>query len=101
MKARLRFHQKITLIHKSSADIAVAELKVFSVPVSSHYSDGIKYSLFLASQATGEVIVGFDNHKPKEPHLHSNGKEMPYRYQGVDRLVEDFWEWVEREGYLP
>jgi hypothetical protein len=89
----------MTLVHSRSTEIAVAELKVWDVPVTGHYPEGLKYSLFLVARETGRVIVGFDNHKPKGPHLHHHGKELDYEFRSMDELVEDFWHWVEKEGF--
>ena len=90
----------MTLVHGRSAEVAVAEVKVWDVPLSPHYPEGLKYSLFLVAKADGRVIVGFDNHKPKGPHLHHEGKELLYEFRGVDALIEDFWRWVEKEGFV-
>ena len=89
----------MTLVHGRSAVVAVAEIKVWDVPRSSHYPEGLKYSLFLVARESGRVIVGFDNHKPKGPHLHHDGKELAYEFLDVEALVEDFWHWVKKEGF--
>jgi hypothetical protein len=99
VKATLQFQRKVTLIHARSTEVAVAELKVWNVPHSAHYPEGLKYSLFLVAKQSGRVIVGFDNHKPKGPHLHHEGKELLYAFSNVDTLVEDFWNWVKKEGF--
>jgi hypothetical protein len=99
VKATLRFQRKVTLIHGRSTEVAVAELKVWDVPQSAHYPEGLKYSLFLVAKESGRVIFGFDNHKPKRPHLHHEGKELAYVFRDVDALVDDFWNWVKKEGF--
>jgi len=99
MKAALRFHRKVTLMHSRSGVLAVAELKVWEVPGSDHYPVGLKYSMFLVRSADGQIIVGFDNHRPKGPHLHIGGEELPYLFEGTEKLVEDFWRFVAAEGY--
>mgnify|MGYP001499199005 CR=1 FL=1 len=101
MKAKIRFHQKLTLVHENTFEVALAELKVLEVPKSSHYPDGIKYSLFLVLKESGDVLIGFDNHKPKGPHLHFHGEEEPYSFEGEEKLVEDFWDLVRKEGFSP
>ena len=80
-------------------EIAIAELKVWDLPVSAGYPLGLKYSLFLVAKESGKVIVGFDNHKPKGPHLHHDEKEIIYKFSDVDTLIEDFWNYVRKEGY--
>ena len=100
MKAKLRFHRKLTLIHGMTNETAIAELKVFEVPVSAYYPDGLKFSMFLVLKEFGQVILGFDNHKPKGPHLHLRGQEKVYGFSSVDQLVEDFWRYVKKEGFM-
>lgn len=100
MKARLRYSNKVNLIHRSGESVAIAELKVWEINVSSHYPKGIKYSLFLVDPDSGAVILGMDNHKPKGPHLHIGRNEEPYNFTTVDDLLEDFWRRVAGKGYL-
>lgn len=100
MKATLRFSSKVTLLNRVTAEVAIAELKVWDVPESVYYPEGLKYRLFLVVKEQGLVIVGFDNHKPKGPHIHYRGGEIDYVFRGVDALVDDFWLWVEKEGFL-
>ena len=99
MKAKLRYSNKVTLVHRSGDSVAVAELKVWEIGTSTHYPDGIKYSLFLVQPESGTVLFGMDNHKPKGPHLHVNGREEPYRFTTVEDLVEDFWRLAAKKGY--
>ena len=44
--------------------------------------------------------MGIDNHKPKGPHLHHFDKEVPYKFLGIDKLLEDFWKMVKKEGFV-
>lgn len=97
--ATLVYHSKVQLLHKTSEAVAIAEAKVWKVPKSKDYPDGVKYSLFLVLKETGEVIVGFDNHKPKGHHLHRHGREEGHEVQNVDTLVEEFWDLVKEEGF--
>ena len=99
MKARIRFHSKLTLVHGTTFDVAVAELKIIEVPKSIHYPEGLKFSMFLVLKESGRVLVGFDNHKPKGPHLHMHGRELAYKFEGAEQLVEDFWRSVRKEGF--
>lgn len=86
-------------MHPTSLEVAIAEIKVWNVPCSVHYPEGLKYSLFLVSRESGQVILGFDNHKPKGPHLHYQGKELTYLFLGIDQLIDDFWKRTEKEGF--
>lgn len=77
--------------------MAVAELKLWSVPRSKDYPEGRKFSLFLV--ANGEVLVGIDNHKPKGPHLHLGEQEVPYLFRGEEELLSDFWDLARKAGF--
>ena len=64
------------------------ELKVWRVPKSNEYPEGVKYSFFATHSA--RVLVGYDNHKPKGHHRHFAGKQGAYDFNGFDKLREDF-----------
>jgi hypothetical protein len=101
MKAQLRYHSKVTLVHRSGENSAVAELKVWYIGTSKHYPEGIKYTLFLVKPENGTVILGMDNHKPKGPHLHLNGQEIAYSFTTIDELITDFWRLAAEKGFIP
>jgi hypothetical protein len=61
------------------------------VPPSPHT---FKYRLYYGIR--GERIVGFDNGRGKGDHCHLDGREQPYRFVGVEQLIEDFITEVER-----
>ncbi|MGE0175277.1 MAG: DUF6516 family protein [Oligoflexales bacterium] len=100
MAADLLYHSKVHLVHTKTNAIAIAELTVWKVPKDKGFPEGVKYSLFLVDPQSANVIVGFDNHKPKSHHVHRGKLEKPYDFQGIDQLVEDFWQSVKEEGYL-
>ena len=100
MNASLLFYSKITLVHKRTDSVAIAELKVWLVPKSMYFPEGIKYSLFLVNYSTGEVLMGYDNHKPKGHHIHIGDSERAYVFVNVDALIAEFWLNVECMGYL-
>lgn len=97
MKATLLFHEKRILEHESNGELAVAELKIWRIPRSKHYPSGRKFSLFLV--ASGRILIGIDNHKPKGPHLHLGAEEVPYGYLNDDQLVDDFWDMTRKAGF--
>lgn len=99
-KATLIYHSKVNVIHKRTDEVAIAELKVWEVPESDDFPEGLKYSAFLVAKESGRVIVGFDNHKPKGPHLHQGDEEILYDFRGTDELIDDFWSLVSKEGFL-
>ncbi len=100
MGAQLLYHSKVTLLHRRSDAIAVAELKVWQVPKSDPFPEGVKYSLFLVDRVSGDVLIGFDNHKPKGHHLHLDETELPYAFVDIQSLVEGFWAYVRKRGFL-
>ncbi len=89
----------MNLVHRSGDSVAIAELKVWEIGASIHYPNGIKYSLFLVQPESGKVLFGMDNHKPKGPHLHINGREEQYEFTTVEALIEDFWRFAAKRGY--
>lgn len=62
MKAEPFLRERRILVHRSTGELAIAELKIWKVPKSKEYTRGVKFSLFLVSN--GQVLVGMDNHKP-------------------------------------
>jgi hypothetical protein len=41
--------------------------------------------------ADGATLVRYDNEKGKGDHKHLGDKQMPYKFNNVDKLLEDFW----------
>ena len=76
-------HEKIR-----TAKGVVVEFKVWQVPKSEDYPEGVKYSFFATN--SGKVLIGYDNHRPKGHHRHFAGKEWPYDFGGFDKLRQDF-----------
>ncbi len=97
MAATVLIKEKRWLLHKTTGAVAVAELKIWSVPRSKDYPEGRKFSLFLVTK--GEVLVGIDNHKPKGPHLHLGEQEVPYLFRGEEELLSDFWDFARKAGF--
>lgn len=61
------------------------------VPGSAH---GYKYRLALVVR--GVCVLRYDNEAGKGDHVHIAGRQRPYRFAGVDRLVSDFLLEVDR-----
>lgn len=97
MKAVPLLKEKRVLRNRQIDKFAVAELKIWKIPKTKHYPHGVKYSLFLVCE--GEVIVGFDNHKPKGHHLHLGTAEYPYTYKDEKQLLNDFWDFAKKAGF--
>lgn len=84
-RAELLFHEKLTL------NIGlIREIKIWKVPQSSEYAHGLKYSLALVNPEDGAVLLLYDNHAPKGPHVHRESKEESYRFQTMEKLIKDF-----------
>ena len=97
VKAEIVFKEKRMMLNQVTGDAAVAELKIWNVPKSKDYPEGRKYSLFLVSG--GEIVVGFDNHKPKGPHLHLGNRELPYLYRDEKSLFSDCCDFARKAGF--
>ncbi len=82
-KAVRIFHEKVR-----TADGVVVESKVWQVPKSAAYPDGVKFSFFAVH--SGQVLVGYDNHAPKGYHRHLRGIEELYIFRDFDSLRADF-----------
>lgn len=99
MKAVEILHQKAVLKHHRDEDrLAIFEIIVWQVKRSSNYPDGIKYRAWLSEG--GRTLFGFDNHRPKGPHLHVHDVEVGYVYRGLDALKADFVAMIEQEGFI-
>ncbi len=66
------------------------ERKVWSVPKTHKYPLGIKYRLVLADPKDHTVILLYDNHWPKGPHVHWGDEERPYTFVNMPQLLQDF-----------
>jgi hypothetical protein len=85
MKAELLFRQRIDF-----DDGVIVEMVIWRVPVPVPPTrHGLKYSLFYGRPGVREV--GYDNERGKGDHRHTGGRELPYRFTTIERLVEDFW----------
>ena len=66
------------------------EIRIYEVPRSRTYPDGIKYSCYLGDPATGEKILGYDIHPGKGHHRHVRGQETLYTFYDLTTLLDDF-----------
>ncbi len=97
MRAEPLLKEKRVLWNPQTNKFAVAELKIWKIPKSKDYPSGIKYSLFVVCD--GSIIFGFDNHKPKGPHLHLGENELPYDFKSESKLLVDFWDLTKKAGF--
>ncbi len=81
--------QLITKFKNMTPEGGVIELVVWKVPKPVPPTEhGFKYRAVYS--LNGVRIVGFDNERGKGDHCHLDGKEVPYTFVSIDRLVEDF-----------
>jgi hypothetical protein len=95
MGAESVFHEK-----RYFTDSSFQEVKIWKVPKSEDKPHGLKYSF--AYIVNDERVIGYDNAERKGDHRHYKGKEYPYKFQGLDKLWNDFKKDIERfkEGKL-
>jgi hypothetical protein len=84
MKARL-----ITRTKNITTDGDILEVVIWRVPKPVPPTEhGYKYSAVYIVH--GVRVVGFDNERGKGDHCHLDGIEVPYDFQTIDQLIEDF-----------
>jgi hypothetical protein len=66
----------------------IVEMKIWEVPKDERYPLGYKYSLYATHD--GQVLVGYDNHHPKDHHRHIGNQEFPYHFIAIENLKNDF-----------
>lgn len=84
---RYRYREKLD-------DGAIIEIVVWDVPTpvvgSAHH---FKYRCFYGYP--GRRVVCYDNERPKGDHRHYAGREAPYRFESLEKLIEDFYREVQ------
>jgi hypothetical protein len=98
MDATQIFHQKVTLKHKDGKRLGLFEMVVWQIPKTKDYPDGLKYRAWFSEN--DNTIFGYDNHKPKGPHLHIRDIEVGYIFRGYDELMQDIRAMIEKEGFI-
>jgi Family of unknown function (DUF6516) len=84
-KASKIFHRKL-----SFDGGLLSERIIWEVPPTIQYPFGFKYRLILVKPITNEVILLYDNHWPKGPHIHGLEGERPYDFKNTQKLLKDF-----------
>lgn len=84
-------HKAVLLFHKKYeySDGEIVEVKGWAVPPSPAKPEGIKYSLVYIGK-DGTRILGYDNAEGKGHHRHLGGRESPFEFTSIERLVERF-----------
>jgi hypothetical protein len=98
VKATEIFRQKIVLNHRNGNRIAIYEIVIWKVPATEDYPAGIKYRAWVSEG--GKTLFGFDNHKPKGPHLHVGETQVGYVFRGLDALRADIAAMIRQEGFI-
>lgn len=73
---------------------AFYEVKIWEVPKSDFFMEGIKYSMVLIEN--GKRVLGYDNEREKSHHKHVGGKEFFYDYKSIELLLNEFEKEVEK-----
>ncbi|MDP4025795.1 DUF6516 family protein [Methylobacterium sp. NEAU 140] len=84
MAAVLVIRRRVVFGDRDFAELVVWRVPK-PVPPAKH---GFKYRLVYI--VDGERVIGFDNERGKGDHRHERGGEAPYRFAGIDRLLDDF-----------
>ena len=84
------------LVHTRDAlsDRELVEVKVWEVPMSEDFPEGLKYSFAYIKDS--ERILGYDNERGKSHHRHFKGKETKIEFENIWKLLEKFKEEVQR-----
>ncbi len=85
MSALLLFRERFVY-----ADGAIWEMVLWRIPgATPDRPHALKYRLYYGD-AQGKCVVRYDNESGKGDHQHRGGREQPYTFVSVERLVEDF-----------
>lgn len=98
VKATKILQQKAILKHRAGKRLAVFEIVVRDVGKSPSYPAGIKYRAWVSENQ--KTLIGFDNHRPKGPHIHLGDQELPYVFKGIPQLRADIIRLIELEGFV-
>ena len=91
MKAKLIYREKFIY-----ADGAIREMVLWQLPEkTSDRPHGLKYRLYYGLD-NGTCLVRYDNESAKGDHKHIKGREESFRVKGVEELVTDFLEEIEK-----
>ena len=99
----------LVFLKRQNADGTIIDIKIWQLPgVTGERPHGLKYSLFYGR--AGQRIVGYDNETGKlvqsdcrrqavegGDHRHYGAREMPYVFENMERLIQDFFADVAQE----
>ena len=76
------------------SDVAFYEVKIWKVPKSDFFVEGLKYSMVIIENENR--VLGYDNERGKSHHKHVGGKEFFYDYKGIELLLGEFEKDIEK-----
>ncbi len=87
----------LVFLKRQNADGTIVEIKIWQLPVAtSERQHGLKYSVYYGR--VGERIVGYDNEAGKGDHRHYGSREVPYVFESMKQLMQDFFADVAKES---
>jgi len=75
-------------------DGGIVEIRIWEVPTSQDKPHGYKYSLVYI--AKGKRVIGYDNAESQGDHKHDGEKAEAYEFNGIDKLIDDFYNDIRR-----
>jgi hypothetical protein len=84
MQATLIAHTKEVRNDGAIVEIVIRSLPEPLPPSVHHY----KYRLYYGQGGVGRVR--YDNERGKDDHRHIDGRELSYRFESIDKLLDDF-----------
>ena len=90
MSAPLVIERRIIYGDRDFAEVVVWKVPV-AVPPCEHQ---FKYRLVYVLR--GRRVIGFDNERGKGDHRHDGDQVTEYRFEGIDRLLDNFADAVEQ-----
>ena len=99
-EARLIFRHR-QLVFKEEKLVGMVDMRIYEIPQRKAYEEGIKYSLTFARfnpdiQNFEGDYLRYDNYREHGHHKHVKGKRIPYEFESIDKLIEDFYADLER-----
>jgi hypothetical protein len=89
VKAKLIRHDKVY-----NKDGNIIEVKIWEVQTTPNKPHGYKYSLVYIVK--GKRAIGYDNAEDKGDHVHYGDRTEPYRFESLERLINDFYIDIQR-----
>jgi Family of unknown function (DUF6516) len=86
----------LVFLKRRNTDGTIVDIKIWQLlELTMERPHGLKYSLFYGR--AGERIVGYDNETGKGDHRHYGPREMPYIFESMERMMQDFFGDVAKE----